>query len=153
LWGVHLKFRLVPESLFLTVNLIDRYLEKKAVLRQQLQLVGGTAMFLASKYEEIYPPEVKDFVHVTDRAYTKDQLVKTERDMLEVLSFNVTVPSAWRFLERFCHLAGATEQTEALARYLLELSLVEYHMLRYKPSLQAAAALFLAHKILKIDPA
>lgn len=149
--SVHLKFRLLPETLFLTVSMVDRYLEKKAVMRQQLQLVGVTAMFLACKYEEIYPPELKDFISVTDRAYTKEQLVRMEIDMLKVLQFHITVPTAWRFLERFAHLAEATESAVALSRYLLELPLVEYHMARYKPSVQAAAALFLANKILKVE--
>ena len=56
---VHLKFKLYPETLYLTINLIDRFLEKKLVLRSKLQLVGVTAMLLASKYEEIYAPEVR----------------------------------------------------------------------------------------------
>ena len=55
---VHLKFKLVPETLYLTVNLIDRYLEKVEVMREKLQLIGVTAMLIASKYEEIYAPEV-----------------------------------------------------------------------------------------------
>ena len=68
---VHLKFKLLPETLYLTVNLIDRYLEKQNVLRNKLQLVGVTAMLIASKYEEISPPIVTDFVYITDNAYDK----------------------------------------------------------------------------------
>ena len=79
---VHLKFKLVPESLYLTVNLIDRYLDKEQVNRQKLQLVGVTAMLIACKYEEIYPPIVKDFVYITDNAYTKEEILEQERKML-----------------------------------------------------------------------
>lgn len=79
---VHLKFKLVPESLFLTVNLIDRYLEREQVNRQKLQLVGVTAMLIACKYEEIYPPIVKDFVYITDNAYTKEEILEMERKIL-----------------------------------------------------------------------
>lgn len=79
---VHLKFKLVPESLYLTVNLIDRYLEKEQVSRQKLQLIGVTAMLIACKYEEIYPPIVKDFVYITDNAYSKEEILATERKML-----------------------------------------------------------------------
>jgi cyclin B len=68
---VHLKFKLLPETLFITVNLIDRYLSIINIKRNNLQLVGVTAMFIASKYEEIYAPEVKDFVYITDYAYSK----------------------------------------------------------------------------------
>jgi cyclin B len=82
---VHLKFKLVQESLYLTINLIDRYLERKQAHRSKLQLVGVTAMLIACKYEEIYPPIVKDFVYITDNAYTKDEILDMERDMLETL--------------------------------------------------------------------
>ena len=68
---VHLKFKLLPETLFITVSIIDRYLEKQKVAKSKLQLVGVTALFIASKYEEIYPPEIKDFVFITDNAYSK----------------------------------------------------------------------------------
>lgn len=86
---VHLKFKLVPESLYLTVNLIDRYLEREQVNRQRLQLVGVTAMLIACKYEEIYPPIVRDFVYITDNAYTKEEILEMERKMLQVLDFNI----------------------------------------------------------------
>ena len=69
---VHIKFKLLPETLFLTVNIIDRYTEKRQVSRTNYQLLGVAAMLIASKYEEIYAPEVNDFVYMTDKAYTRD---------------------------------------------------------------------------------
>jgi len=95
---VHLKFKLVNETLFLTVNMIDRYLEKSQVSRQKLQLVGITALFTACKYEEIYPPDLRDFVYVTDKAYTKKQILQMEGKMLNELEFNVTFSSPFLFL-------------------------------------------------------
>lgn len=86
---VHLKFKLVPESLYLTVNLIDRYLERQQVHRSKLQLVGVTAMLIACKYEEIYPPIVKDFVYITDNAYTKEEILEMEKNMLQALDFDI----------------------------------------------------------------
>ena len=71
---VHLKFDMVPETLYLTVNLIDRYLERKEVSRSKLQLVGATSLLLASKYEEIYPPKLRDFVYICDHAYTRHEV-------------------------------------------------------------------------------
>ena len=75
---VHLKFKLVPETLYLTINLIDRYLQLKEVSRPKLQLVGVTSLLIASKYEEIYPPELRDLVYICDRAYTRQDVSKTE---------------------------------------------------------------------------
>lgn len=83
----------MPETLYLTVNLIDRFLEAKQVTRKHLQLVGVTAMLVASKYEEIWAPEVRDFVYISDRAYSRDQILNMEKIMLNCLRFNLTVPS------------------------------------------------------------
>lgn len=71
---VHLKFKLRTETLFLTVHVIDRYLAKEQTTRNKLQLVGCTAMLVAAKYEEIYAPEVRDFVYISDKVRTR-QLV------------------------------------------------------------------------------
>jgi cyclin B len=78
---VHLKFKLVPETLYLTVNLIDRYLERCEVSRPKLQLVGVTSLLIASKYEEIYPPELRDLVYICDRAYTRSEVSNLFRAM------------------------------------------------------------------------
>lgn len=69
---VHLKFKLLPETLFLTVNLIDRYTLHRPIKRTEYQLLGVTAMLIASKYEEIYAPEIGDFIYMTDKAYSKE---------------------------------------------------------------------------------
>lgn len=79
---VHLRFKLLPETLFLTVNFIDRYCEKVQVHRTKLQLVAVAAMLIASKYEEIYAPMVRDFVYITDNAYSREEILETECRML-----------------------------------------------------------------------
>ena len=82
---VHLKFKLLPETLFLTVSLIDRYLEQTQIMRTKLQLVAVSAMLIASKYEEIYAPEVRDFVFITDNAYTREEILQMEMSILTTL--------------------------------------------------------------------
>lgn len=71
---VHMKFRLVPDTLYLCVNIIDRYCSIAKVSRTKLQLLGVTSLFLACKHEEIYPPEVRDCVYITDRAYDRQEV-------------------------------------------------------------------------------
>ena len=105
-------------------------------------------MLIASKYEEIYAPEVRDFVYITDKAYTKEEILKMENAMLIHLDFNVTSPSSFRFLERFAKIINADTPLFNLARYLIELPLIEYRMLKYTPSNLAASALFLAQKLM-----
>mmetsp|Transcript_13505 Transcript_13505/g.49130 ORF Transcript_13505/g.49130 Transcript_13505/m.49130 type:complete len:414 (+) Transcript_13505:248-1489(+) len=150
---VHLKFKLMPETLYLTVNLIDRFLSKQQVTRKNLQLVGITAMLLASKYEEIWAPEVRDFVYISDKAYTRDQILEMEKVMLNVLHFNLTIPTQYAFLCRYFKAAGADKQTEVCALFLLELCMPDYGMLAFSPSLVAAAALYVAQLTLrKVQP-
>ncbi|KAK9832854.1 hypothetical protein WJX81_008037 [Elliptochloris bilobata] len=150
---VHLKFKLMPETLFLTTNLIDRFLELKPVTRKNLQLVGVTAMLIASKYEEIWAPEVRDFVYISDRAYTRDQILAMEKLMLNTLRFNLTVPTPFNFLARFLKAAGvhAEPEVQAYAAYLVELALPDYSMLKYSYSMLAAAAVFCAGRALGLS--
>ena len=153
---VHLKFKLMPETLYLTVNLIDRYLEKEQIMRNKLQLVGVTAMFIASKYEEIYAPECRDFVYISDKAYTREQILQMEGLMLSKLNFQLTTPNAFVFVKRFCKVAGIAttprSTTELLANYLVELTLQEYKMLKYLPSTICASAVYLALKTKGQEP-
>lgn len=145
---VHLKFKLGKETLYLTVSVIDRFLERRAVSRTKLQLVGCTAMLIASKYHEIYAPEVRDFVYISDKAYTRDQILAMEAIMLNSLEFNLTVPSSLRFAERYTAIAGADEKLEKLTDYLMELTLQDIKFLKYLPSVVACSALCLGQKML-----
>lgn len=153
---VHLKFKLMPETLYLTVNLIDRFLEREAIARNKLQLVGVTAMFIASKYEEIYAPECRDFVYISDKAYTREQILQMEGLMLSKLNFQLTTPNALVFMKRFAKVAGILQtprgKTELLTNYLVELTLQEYRMLKYLPSVIAAASIYLALKTMGQQP-
>lgn len=73
---VHDKFELMNETLYLTVNLIDRFLSKQAVVRKKLQLVGLVALLLACKYEEVSVPIVEDLVVISDKAYTRNDVLE-----------------------------------------------------------------------------
>ncbi|KAG7264306.1 hypothetical protein CRUP_020992 [Coryphaenoides rupestris] len=134
------EYKLQNETLYLAVNYIDRFLSSMSVLRGKLQLVGTAAMLLASKFEEIYPPEVAEFVYITDDTYTKKQVLRMEHLVLKVLSFDLAAPTINQFLAQYLlhHSAGK--------RYLAELSLVDCEpFLKYLPSHTAAAALLDLH--------
>lgn len=146
---VHLKYKLVPDTMYLTINLIDRYLSKKKVLRTKLQLVGVTAMFIASKYEEIFPPEAKDFVYITDNACNKKELLNMEIDMLTTLNFDITFPSQYRFLELYKQVLNLSDIMFYYSYYLLDLCLINYKMIKYKFSELAATAVLISIKIFK----
>jgi len=106
-------------------------------------------MLIACKYEEIYPPEIKEFEYVTDKAYSKEEIIDMEGKLLSLVQFNLVTNSPFRFLERYGRLAGLDERGFNLAKYLLELSLVEYKMLKFIPSVMACSTIYLVNKILK----
>jgi len=147
---VHLKYKLVPQTMYIAVNLIDRYLEKNETNRAKLQLVGVTAMFIACKYEEIYPPELKDFVYITDGAYVKSDVLKMENKMLASLNFDVTFPTQWNLFEIFRRKLDLDEKTFKLAWFLMELCLINYKTLKFKMSEIAASAILIATKTTKV---
>ncbi|XP_042431135.1 G2/mitotic-specific cyclin-2-like isoform X1 [Zingiber officinale] len=170
---VHYKFELMDETLFLTVNILDRFLARKTVVRKKLQLVGVTALLLACKYEEVCVPVVEDLILISDKAYTREEILEMERLMVNTLQFNLSVPTPYVFLRRFLKAAASDKkvtvcatiyatnickskshcshgaaisyyqnQLELLSFFIIELCLVEYKMLKFHPSLLAAAAIF-----------
>ncbi|XP_028815487.1 cyclin-A2 [Denticeps clupeoides] len=140
------EYKLHNETLYLAVNYIDRFLSTMSVLRGKLQLVGTAAMLIASKFEEIYPPEVAEFVYITDDTYTKKQVLRMEHLILKVLSFELSAPTINQFLRRYFLTQPVSKKVENLSRLLGELSLIESDpFLKYLPSHTAAAAFVLAN--------
>jgi cyclin B len=126
--GVHLQFHLLQETLYTTVAIMDRFLqnEVKTITRKKLQLVGVASMLIAAKYEEIYAPEVKDFVYITDRAYTEKEILRMEVRVLAALNFDLGRPLPLHFLRRASKAGGVDATTHTLAKYIVELSLGVY---------------------------
>ena len=143
---VHLKFKLLPETFYLTVNIIDRYLSKQSINRKYLQLLGVTAMFIACKYEEIYSPEIKDFIYMTDNAYTREQMIKMEFDVLKELEFNITNPSPLRFVEILKNNLKFDEKNFFLCQFFLESCITNYKMIKYSPNILATCTVYIAEK-------
>ena len=99
---VHLKFKLTKETLYITVNIIDKYLSEEKIQRNKLQLIEITSMFIACKYEEIYPPKLKDHVYITDQTYTKEDIILMELSILAKLNFDVTfISNTFSFLRNY----------------------------------------------------
>lgn len=152
---VHFKYNMHAQTLHIAIHLIDRHLSKMlSVPRQRLQLVGITSLFIAAKYEEIYPPEAKDFVRITDNAYTKEELFAMEVDILSSVGYRVTFPTSYQFMKRFIKASRTCDdRVEHFAHYVIDRSLQEYKMVKYPPSRVAAAAVHLARAQIKDLPA
>ncbi|XP_010479122.1 PREDICTED: cyclin-A3-4-like isoform X2 [Camelina sativa] len=148
------EYKPVSDTLYLTVSYIDRFLSVKPIHRQKLQLVGVSAMLIASKYEEIGPPKVEDFCYITDNTFTKQEVVSMEADILLALQFELGSPTIKTFLRRFTRVAqedfnDSQLEIEFLCCYLSELSMLDYTCVKYLPSLLAASAVFLARFIIR----
>lgn len=151
------EYKLHRETLFLAISYIDKFLSLVGVHRPKLQLVGTAAMFIAAKYEEIYPPDVGEFVYITDDTYTRSQVLKMESVILKLLEFKVSMPTINWFCERFMASFGSDELSKSvknLAFFLTELSLIEIEQfLDFPPSMIAASAVALARNTCGIaDP-
>ncbi|KAJ1985223.1 G2/mitotic-specific cyclin [Dimargaris verticillata] len=149
---VHNKFQLLGETLYLTVNLIDRFLSMRTVSLVKLQLVGITSMFVSAKYEEIMAPSVDHFIFMTDGGYKPDEVLVAERYLLKVLKFDLSYPNPLNFLRRVSKADNYDIQTRTIAKYFMEISLVDHRFLPCPPSLLAAAGTYLARRMLDRGP-
>ncbi|KAL8172047.1 hypothetical protein V2J09_023851, partial [Rumex salicifolius] len=143
------EYKLESDTLYLAVSYIDRYLSMNVLIRKKLQLLGVSSMLIASKYEEINPPQVHEFCFITDNTYTKEEVVKMESDMLKSLKFEMGNPTVKTFLRKFTKVAqenlkSSNLKLEFLGYYLAELSLLDYGCIKFLPSLIAASVIFLA---------
>ncbi|CAJ1971237.1 unnamed protein product [Sphenostylis stenocarpa] len=151
---VHRKFELMPETLYLTLNIVDRFLSVKAVPRRELQLVGISSMLLASKYEEIWAPEVNDFVCISDNAYVCEQVLLMEKTILRKLEWYLTVPTPYVFLVRYIKASTPSDkEMENMVLFLAELGMMHYPtVVLHCPSLIAASAVLAARCTLERTP-
>ncbi|KAE9373638.1 hypothetical protein N431DRAFT_465916 [Stipitochalara longipes BDJ] len=146
---VHHRFALLPETLFLCVNYIDRFLSCKIVSLGKLQLVGATAIFVAAKYEEINCPSVNEIVYMVDGGYSVDEILKAERFMLTMLSFELGWPGPMSFLRRISKADDYDLETRTLAKYFLEVTIMDERFVGSPPSYLAAGAHCFARLMLK----
>lgn len=149
---VHTRFRLLPETLFLAVNIVDRFLSSKVVPLDKFQLVGITAMFIASKYEEVLSPHIGNFVHVADDRFTVDEVLAAERYTLSALKYDLSYPNPMNFLRRISKADNYDIQTRTIGKYLMEISLLDHRFMAYPQSHIAAAAMYLSRLIFDSGP-
>lgn len=148
---VHRKFKLRQETLFIAINLVDRYLllTRESVPKSKFQLYGIACLFIASKYEEIYPPGLGDFVYVCADTYCADQILEAEGLILNKLGFNLVYSSCMQLFGIYACQQRLGERERNLTLYLLFLCLLSCRMSATVDKLRLAACLFLCGKILQ----
>jgi len=150
---VHNQFKLLQETLYLAIFLLDRFMQLDGVhiKRSRYQLVGVTALFTASKIEEMYPPEIRDFVYITDNSFTLADIKQMEMRMLSAIKFRIGRPLPLHFLRRYSKAGDVDILQHTLAKYLVELSQLDYDLAHVDPSELSAAALCLSLQLLSTD--
>ncbi|KAG6515405.1 cyclin-A3-1-like isoform X2 [Zingiber officinale] len=150
------EYKLLSETVYLSVSYIDRFLSFNAIKKPNLQLLGVTSMLIASKYEEVDQPTVEEFCYITDNAYTSEQVVKLESDILNFLKFELGNPTINTFLRIFSQAGREDEKypplkLEFLSCFLAELSLLDYGCLQFLPSLVAASVVFVSRYTIDVE--
>jgi G2/mitotic-specific cyclin 2 len=141
---VHAKFGLLPETLFLFTNILDRFLSSRSVDLLKLQLVGITAFFIAAKYEETYCPSVTEIAYLAENAYTVEEILKAERYMLKTIGWDLRYPGPMTWLRRGSKADECDLQARTVAKYLCEIGCLEWRLVGTTPSMIATAAMWLA---------
>ncbi|KAJ1824663.1 B-type cyclin [Coemansia sp. RSA 2671] len=149
---VHERFDLLPESLYLAVNFIDRFLSTKEITISKLQLVGAVCLLLATKYEEIHVPSVKDIEYMVEGNYKVPEILAAERYVLRMLNFDLGWPGPMSFLRRISKADAYDPQTRTLSKYLMEVTLMDERFIGAPPSKIAALAHYLSMRFLDKGP-
>ena len=147
--SVHAKFNLLPNTLFLTINLIDRIIEKNVAHINSFQLLGTTALHIAAKYEEIYPPEINDYIFISNKAFSKEDVIEMENFILDKLNFDILCISPYLFLDRLYFISRENNiDVYYLSSMFIEFSFLSIEIMKNKQSLIAASMFYLALKFI-----
>lgn len=143
----HLFFNLAPDTLFKSIMILDTFLSSNnQIIKDKFQLLGVTALFIASKFNEIYCPKIKDFIMLTGNSYTSDELLDMEKRVLTCLDFNVLSPTSSDFFNILAKVFKFNKKQYFLGYYFLENSLIDDRLLSYLPSEIACACAYIVMK-------
>eukprot|EP00871_Galdieria_phlegrea_P000252 jgi/Galph1/1227/GphlegSOOS_G5952.1 len=143
------EYKLTTETLHLACNYIDRVLSRWSVPKRNLQLLGIVCLFIASKYEEMYPPHLDEFVYITDNTYSKEEVLSMETFVMNILDFSFTVATSHQFVTLFESIVKYDNVEKYIAYFLCDLTLVDFSVAKYLPSVVATAAICLARQSCK----
>jgi len=155
------RFEMSQETLFLTVYVLDHFLAVKPIQRKRMQLVTMVSLIIASKYEEIYPPHIKEYIHISAKAFTREDMLRYEHSILHALNYTLTVPTAFSFITRFLleckshdvQENSAEKEVRHASYFLSECAMLDLNIyLENTPSLLAIAAVHGARKLCKREP-
>uniref|UniRef100_A0A7S1AEG6 Cyclin N-terminal domain-containing protein n=1 Tax=Noctiluca scintillans TaxID=2966 RepID=A0A7S1AEG6_NOCSC len=145
---VHAKFGFTTQTLFLAVTILDKYLVLTQV--QEMEVTGAGALFVAAKFEEASPPDIRDFTFVGGLACTKQAVLAMEVNMLSAVEFALVSPTAAHFLTKYQEAHPQQTQQHHLMQYLLELALLDAGLATCQLFFQAAGAVLVSAVLLDL---
>lgn len=148
---VHFKFNMNKKTLFTCIFIIDAFLSKKNIERTKFQLLGMAALLIACKLVEITYPSIQIFLALSEFSYNSKELIKMEKIIIKELNFDVLPPTAEEFFEINSQYFNFTEEQKFFGEYFLDISLVEYNLLKYKQSTIAVACGYIVMKYYKLN--
>jgi len=162
-WIIECANRLKMEmpTIFLAAHVLDSFLSKKAIRRERMQMVSMVSLIVAAKYEEIYPPRIKDYIHISANSFKREDMLRYEHYILHALNYSLTVPTPYHFLTRYCYALkeqGRPEnreerETRHAACFISECALLKLQLyLDVKPSLLAAGSMYAGRQVLGLVP-
>ena len=143
---VHFRFHFKRKTLFQTIQIIDLFLSKKLIQKNEFQLLGVASLLISCKENEIFYPPIEEYVNITDNAYTKKELFNMEIYIMKVLNFEILLPTSEEFYNIISKAFNFNIMQHYLGEYFLDSSLVDYEILKYKPSAIALACAYIVMK-------
>jgi G2/mitotic-specific cyclin 1/2 len=141
-----IEFGLWDDTLFTAMSIVNRYLSQKKAIPEELELLALASIVISMKYNEGIIFRIEDFIEVLGSNFDVDELKRAERYVLKVIDYVVDTANPYEFLRRCNSAEGYNDATRHLAKYLLELT-IDSNFVDIKPSLLAAASIFLSRKI------
>lgn len=150
---LHHRFRMTLETLYLTVNIIDRFLGIEKVIPENTELVGATALFIGAKMEEVHPPPMRSLLKLCDDKFDASTLRQAEAFIIKTLNFELNYAGPLSYLRRISKADWYDYQTRTFAKYFLEITLLDYKFIGAPKSWLAVGATYFAKKLLYPDSA
>ena len=147
---VHYHFHLKRKTLFQAILILDLYLSNKIIQKINLQLLGIASLLISFKENENTSLNLEEFIKITDNAYTKNELIKMEMNVLKTLHFEILYPTSEEFYNILSKVFNFNKTQHHLGEYFIDSSLVDYNMLKYKPSTIAIACAYIVMKFYKL---
>lgn len=134
-----IRLKLLPETYYMAANIIDRFLARRYVDKEFLQCVGISATHIAAKFEEVYPPDISDWLRLSCDTYDREQILKMEKVILESIDYKLNTPTAIHFLEKL--IKDSPDNVQYISRKILSYAIQTANALEFRPS-QLASAVF-----------